>query len=101
MAVVFLPDYAGLGEAMRSKVVTDELHRVAVAVQGRAREIAGQEGEAVFADALQVVDGVRPKGRPFSRVIADDAGATGVEFGSDTHPVRRRILGRAAGVTIF
>lgn len=101
MPLVYVPDYAGLGEVMRSKVVADALHETAVRVEKRAREIAVQEGETVFADALQVVDGVRPKGRPFSRVVADDPSATGVEFGTSTHPVRRRILGRAAGVTIF
>ena len=101
MPAEFVPDYEGIGEVMRSEAVAAELHRVAETVLSRARSLASQQGETAFANALRVDDGVRPKGRPYSRVVADDAAAEGVEFGSNTHPIRRRILGQAAEVKIF
>ncbi len=101
MPVEFVPDYEGIGELMRSPVVTDALAEQAHAVYVRARDDATSAGETGFAAALRVEVGVRPKGRPYATVIADDPAAGAVEFGSSSHPVRRRILGRAAGVVIY
>lgn len=101
MPAGWIPDYEGLGEMLREVgAIQDALDSTADAVRSRATSDAGAAGETAFAGSLRRESGVRPKGRPYARVIADYEGASAVEFG-DTNKVRRRILGRAAGVTIF
>lgn len=74
--------------------------KVAEQVLTKAQQLARAEGETQFAESLHIETGVRPKGRPFIQVVADDPLAERTEFG-DTNTTRRRILGRAAGVTIY
>lgn len=100
MPVEFIPDYAGIGDVMRSDEVRAALHDTAEQVWARAKSFAGEAKLDAYEASLRVEDGTRPKGRPYSRVVADDASAEAIEWG-DTHVVRRRILGRAANTTIF
>ena len=95
MAFKYLPDYAGVGELMRSDAVTEALSEVSAKMLPEARSLAAAANLPEYAAALRVEDGVRPKGRPFSRVIADDPAATAHEYG-DGHVPRRRILGQVA-----
>lgn len=99
MATKFVPDYQGIGDVMRTDEVRNALHQVAAQIAPQARAIAEGEHLDVFADAITVEDGTRPKGRSFSRVTADDPDAEAHEFG-DTNTQRRRVLGRAAGVAV-
>jgi len=100
MPIEFIPDYEGIGELMRSADVRAALHDTAEQVWARAKSFAGEAKLDAYEASLRVEDGTRPKGRPFSRVVADDASAEAIEWG-DTHVARRRILGRAANTTIF
>lgn len=94
------PLYSELAEVAKIAMGTDEAQKVAQAVFEKAQSIAREEGEEQFADSLQLVAGERPKGRPYIRITADDPEAERKEFG-DTNQARLRILGRAAGITIF
>ena len=99
MPFKFIPDPSFFAEINQDEALQAELHKVAEAILPKAVALATAAGEPVFAASLRVEDGVRPKGRSFSRVIADDPSATAVEFGAnDTE--RRRILGEAAGTQV-
>lgn len=78
-------------EAMNSQVVKDGLLAKARVIQAQAESMAAQEGLDDF--PTEVVEGVRPKGRPYARVV----GPLEDEWGSEYRP-KRRILGRLAGV---
>jgi len=99
MPFKFIPDPSFFAEINKNEAVTAELHKVAEAILPKAVALANAAGETAFAESLRVEDGVRPKGRAFSRVIADDASAAAVEFGSNDTD-RRRILGQAAGTQV-
>lgn len=75
--------------AMHQPGVAAHLQVVADRVKVRAAGIASAEGVEMN---LSTKAGVRPKGRPFVNVLADNAEQ---EFGS-SRVGRRRILGRAA-----
>lgn len=66
----------------------------------KAASLAASAGLPEYAADLRVEVGVRPKGRPYARVIADRDDAEKYEHG-DTKTARLRILGRAAGVQIW
>ncbi|MFB7007891.1 MULTISPECIES: hypothetical protein [unclassified Streptomyces] len=68
-----------------------EAHRIAPI----ARSLARAEVSDEFADSIEVVEEIRPRGRPTAAVVADRADAASHEHGSVSTP-RRRILGRAA-----
>jgi hypothetical protein len=98
MAFKFVPDHAGIGEIMRSDEVRAGLHATAEALLPKAEALAKDANLPEYAASLRVEDGTRPKGRPYSRLIADDPAATAHEHG-DTHVERRRILGQTAAGT--
>lgn len=75
--------------AMREPGVAAHLQVVANRVAKRAQMLAGAEGVEMN---VSTVAGVRPKGRPYVNVVADNAEQ---EFGS-SRSGRFRILGRAA-----
>jgi hypothetical protein len=81
------PDY--IREAMQHPVVRAALAKKAREKQARAEQIAASEGVELESE---VVEGTRPKGRPYVRVQSRNVGQ---EWG-DSKTVRRRILGRAA-----
>lgn len=74
---------------MQTDKVRAALKAKAEKVAARADVIAADEAYEVHA---HVVEGTRPKGRPYARVQSDDADQ---EFGT-WGKKRRRILGRAA-----
>lgn len=74
-------------EAMQSEGVRGELAKKATELAARVNGLGDQEG--VDMDA-KVVNGTRPKGRPFSRVESEQVGQ---EWGNRTSE-RRRIMGR-------
>lgn len=78
-----------IGDAMRTKTVRAALRKKADKKQSRAEQIAAQEG--VELDS-KVVEGTRPRGRPYARVQSTNVGQ---EWG-DRHTERKRVLGRAA-----
>lgn len=81
-------------EAMQSKAVRKALKDRADKIQGRAEQLKSSE-ENLSSDAkVWVEEGTRPKGRPFARVLCDDADQ---EHGTYTTP-KIRLLGRAAGL---
>ncbi len=100
MAFEFVADFQGIGEVMRSDQVQAALHDAAVPILARAKALAGQAKLDEYEKSLRIEDGVRPKGRPFSRVVADHQDATAIEWG-DTNVKRRRILGEAANTQVF
>lgn len=75
--------------AMQAKPVREALRAKAVEKQARAEQIADQEG--VELDS-KIVEGTRPRGRPFARVQSSNAAQ---EYGTSIVE-RKRILGRAA-----
>lgn len=76
-------------DAMQTKTVRKALRKVADKKQDRAEQIAASEG--VELDS-KVVEGTRPKGRPYARVQSSNVDQ---EWGN-SNTKRRRILGRAA-----
>jgi hypothetical protein len=76
-------------EAMRSATTRAALRKKADEKARRADALGGSEGVQINAE---VVEGTRPKGRPYARVqsenVAQEWGSRDVE--------RRRILGRVA-----
>lgn len=76
-------------DAMQSKGVRDELARKARALASRANSLGASEDVDMNA---RVVEGTRPKGRPFANVESEQVGQ---EWG-DRYTERRRILGRVA-----
>lgn len=100
MVFKFLISFDGQREMLQDEAITAALHAVAAEqVLPKAKQLADAAGLTHYSDALRVEDGTRPKGRTFSRVIADDESATAVEYG-DTDTERRRILGQAANVQL-
>jgi len=100
VVVKYVPDYDGLKEMLADPAIVAALHEVAaqqILPAAKALALAAKMPE--YAASLRVEDGVRPKGRTYSRVIADDQSATAVEFG-DNATQRRRILGTAANVQV-
>lgn len=79
-----------VADIMRSPKVRAALRAKAEQVAARADQLAAQEQYEVNA---HVVEGTRPRGRPYAQVRSDDADQ---EFGT-WGKKRRRILGRAAG----
>lgn len=77
-------------DAMQSRTVRAALADRARKAQARVEGIAA--GEDVTLDST-VVEGTRPRGRPYARVSSPN---TSQEWGS-SNTQRRRILGRAAG----
>ncbi|WP_417220505.1 hypothetical protein [Arthrobacter sp.] len=80
---------AFIASAMTQPGVLAHLQVVANRVKARAEGIAASEEVDM---QVTTVAGVRPKGRPFVNVVADNAEQ---EWGS-SRTGRRRILGRAA-----
>lgn len=97
MPFVFIPDPDGIRELMQSDEIRAELHDVAEKILPVAQRLAGAAKQHAFQAALKLQDGTRPKGRPYSRVIADYPDGEKVEFGDTAH-ARRRILGQAANI---
>jgi hypothetical protein len=97
MARYKLPTYREGTEILHLPEVTRALHAVADVIAPRARQLATSEGLDEFAAAVSVKDGTRPKGRPYSYVIADTPEGERDEWG-DTNTARHRILRRAGGV---
>lgn len=91
-------DEQGLTEIMQLPKVREALHRRAEEIAQRARSIASSEIDDGFAAEIHVSDETRPSGRPTAKVEATRADAADQEWGS-TNTARRRVLGRAAGVT--
>lgn len=75
--------------AMQSAVVRKALADKAQELAARANSLGSGEGVTMNA---KVVEGTRPKGRPFANVESDNVGQ---EWG-DRFTERRRILGRVA-----
>jgi hypothetical protein len=83
--------YEGIGEVMRLPQVRAALRKQAEGIAARARSLDRSEG----GDAtISVVEGTRPRGRAFARVVSDDVDG---EFGT-SKTARRRTLGRAANL---
>lgn len=90
------PTYREGTEILQLPAVRQALAKAANRVAPRAKSIARGEGLSEFAAAITVQDGTRPKGRPYSYVLADTPDGERTEFG-DTNTARRAILRRAAG----
>lgn len=95
----YVPSRAGIGEASVLAVAEPLIQAAAEQVLQRAKEIAESEGLAEYAATLRIVTGVRPKGRGYRQILADDPSGEKYEWGDDDTE-RRRILGQAAGVTV-
>lgn len=91
-------DERGITEIMRLPKVREALHKRAEEIAQRAKAIASAEIDDGFANEIRVSDEIRPSGRPTSKVEATREDASDQEWGS-TNTARRRVLGRAAGVT--
>lgn len=76
-------------EAMQKPAVRKALAAKAREKQSRAEGLAASEGVELESS---VVEGTRPKGRPYARVTSRNVGQ---EWG-DSKTARRRILGRTA-----
>lgn len=84
-------------EILQLDGVRKALHQTAEKIAPRAKSIARSEGFDEFAASITVEDGTRPKGRPYSYVLADTPEGERREYG-DSNTGRRRILRRAGGV---
>ena len=84
-----------LPEIMRGEKVRGALKGEADRIAPLARSIARSEISEEFAGSIEVVEEIRPQGRPTAKVIADRADAEAHEHG-DSNTQRRRVLGRAA-----
>lgn len=91
-------DERGITEIMRLPQVRAALKARAEAIAQQAKAIASSEIDDGFADEIHVSEEIRPSGRPTAKVQATRADASDQEWGS-TNTARRRVLGRAAGVT--
>ena len=89
MVVVVKISSKTIVDAMQTKTVRRGLRKVADKKQDVAEGIAASEG--VVLDST-VVEGTRPKGRPYARVQSRNVAQ---EWGN-RYVKRRRILGRAA-----
>ncbi|MFJ2702976.1 hypothetical protein ACIO3R_07225 [Streptomyces sp. NPDC087428] len=92
-------DPRSLPEIMRSEPVRAELKQEADRIASLARSIARSEIGEEFAASIEVVQEIRPRGRPTAAVVADREDATDHEHGTSSTP-RRRVLGRAAHTRI-
>lgn len=99
MAIRFEFDPRALPEIMRSAPVRKALKAEADRIAPLARSIARSEGLEDFAASIEVVEEIRPRGRPTAAVVADREDAADDEYGTSSTP-RRRILGRAAHTRI-
>lgn len=88
-----------LPEIMRSEPVRGALRTEADRIAPLARAIARSEIGEAFAASIEVVEEIRPRGRPTAAVVADSADAADHEHGTSSTP-RRRVLGRAAHTRI-
>ncbi|MFJ6438538.1 hypothetical protein [Streptomyces sp. NPDC091416] len=88
-----------LPEVMRSQPVRAALKAEADRIAPVARAIARSEVSEEFAASIEVVEEIRPRGRPTAAVVADSADAADHEHGTSSTP-RRRVLGRAAHTRI-
>lgn len=79
---------AYIKEAMQHPGVAEQLQVVADRVRSRGAALANSEGVEMN---ITTTAGIRPGGRPFVNVVADNAAQ---EFGT-SKTERRRILGRA------
>lgn len=84
-----------LPEIMQGQEVRGALRAEADRIAPVARSIARSEISDEFAESIEVVEEVRPQGRPTAKVLADRADAEAHEHG-DSNTQRRRVLGRAA-----
>lgn len=100
MVIKFIPSEKGLGEISALATGEPEFQVLAKAILAKAQQLAKDAGLDDYEANLRIEQGVRPKGRGYVRVIADDPTATAVEYGDDDME-RLRILGQASGVTIF
>lgn len=100
MPFKFIPDPDFFKQIVAEGKVTEALDKVADAILPTAKALAEAKGLTVYAASLSSTSGTRPKGRTYAEVIADTEDATTYEYG-DTNTERLRILGTAAGVTIF
>lgn len=91
-------DERGLTAIMRLPRVRAALKQRADAIAAEAKSIARSEIDTDFANQIRVSEEIRPGGRPTAKVEATRADAERYEYG-DTNTARRRVLGRAAGVT--
>ncbi|MGW1182964.1 hypothetical protein ACWD7Y_05310 [Streptomyces drozdowiczii] len=91
-------DEEGLTELMQMPVVRAALHAKAEEISQRAKSIASSEIGPEFAAEIHVSDETRPSGRPTSKVEATREDSADHEYGT-TNTARRRVLGRAAGLT--
>lgn len=99
--MVFVMTYSEGQEIINLPGVKAVLHDVAAnTILPKASGLAAKAGLANVAADLRVVDGVRPKGRPYSRVEIDSDNSDAFEFG-DSQTARYRILGGAAGVKLW
>lgn len=97
--ILFVPDAHGIGETMRDDEVREALHRQAEKILPQAKRLASAAKLPQLAAAMEIEDGTRPRGRPFSRVIVNHHEGEKHEFG-DNNTTRRRILGQAANVKL-
>lgn len=91
-------DTRAITEIMRLPQVRGALHMRAEGIAQRAKSIAASEIDDGFANEIHVSDEIRPSGRPTAKVEATREDSSDHEWGS-TNTARRRVLGRAAGVT--
>ncbi|MEW1754701.1 hypothetical protein [Streptomyces angustmyceticus] len=91
-------DERGLTEVMQLPAVREALHRRAEQIAAVAQGIARSEIDDGFANEIHVSDEIRPSGRPVAKVEATREDAAAQEWGS-SNTDRRRVLGRAGGVT--
>lgn len=88
-----------LPEVMRSEPVRAALKSEADRTAQLARSIGRSEVSEEFAASIEVVEEIRPRGRPTAAVVADREDGADHEFGTSSAP-RRRVLGRAAHTRI-
>lgn len=100
MEIRYTPNREGIGEASVLAAAAPQIRDLADEIAANARTIAAAEKHPAFANAIRVEVSTRPKGRGEVKVIADLADGEKVEFG-DNSTSRRRVLGRAAGVSIY
>lgn len=91
-------DQRGLNEITKLPQVRKALRERAEQIATEARRIAASEIDTDFARQIVVSEEIRPSGRPTAKVLATREDAERYEYGDD-NTARRRVLGRAAGVT--
>jgi hypothetical protein len=90
------PSYREGTKILQRPQVRKALRARAEQIAPRANALARAAKLDEAAASIEVRNGIRPKGRPYSYVVMDHPDGEKNEFG-DTNTARRRILGRAAG----